>query len=121
METDHIESFGPRGDPDASDSRNFVLCPGKSYDRSPCAPGTGAKLACLHADEKLRRGQNWRQSSILDTVFVGRITELPEGRVIPRISGRAWVNGKFTYNRNHVTVVENSEENHIISSTGFVP
>ena len=97
MEIDHIESFGPPGDPSVADSRNFVLCPGKAYDRSPCGTGTSAKLACLHADGKLRPGQIWRQASILDTVFEGHITELPEGRVIPHISGRAWVNGESTY------------------------
>ena len=97
MEIDHIESFGPPGDPSVADSRNFVLCPGKAYDRSPCGTGTSAKLACLYADGKLHPGQIWRQASILGTVFEGHITELPEGRVIPHISGRAWVNGESTY------------------------
>jgi 4-hydroxyproline epimerase len=97
MEIDHIESFGPPGDPTVADSRNFVLCPGKAYDRSPCGTGTSAKLACLHAAGKLRPGQIWRQSSILDTIFEGRVTELPEGKIIPRVSGRAWVNGQSTY------------------------
>ena len=97
MEIDHIESFGPPGDPSVADSRNFVLCPGKAYDRSPCGTGTSAKLACLYADGKLHPGQIWRQASILGTVFEGHITELPAGRVIPHISGRAWVNGESTY------------------------
>ena len=36
-EIDHIELFGPAHGP-AADGRNFVLCPGKAYDRSPAAP-----------------------------------------------------------------------------------
>src|SRR5215469_7813265 len=41
-EIDHIELFGPPRDATAH-SRNFVLCPGKAYDRSPCGTGTSAK------------------------------------------------------------------------------
>jgi 4-hydroxyproline epimerase len=97
MEIDHIEVFGPPGDPALADSRNFVLCPGKAYDRSPCGTGTSAKLACLHAAGTLEAGQTWHQAGILDTVFHGTIEELPGGRIIPRVSGRAWVNGESTY------------------------
>jgi 4-hydroxyproline epimerase len=94
MEIDHIEIFGPPGDPSLADSRNFVLCPGKAYDRSPCGTGTSAKLACLHAGGKIKPGKTWRQAGILDTVFEGRVEELPDGKIIPRVSGRAWVNGE---------------------------
>lgn len=97
MEIDHIESFGPPADSSTADSRNFVLCPGKAYDRSPCGTGTSAKLACLHAAGKLQPGETWRQASILDTVFTGSVEKLPDGKVIPRVSGRAWVNGESTY------------------------
>lgn len=97
MEIDHIESFGPPGDPAKADSRNFVLCPGKAYDRSPCGTGTSAKLACLHAAGKLKPGETWRQASILDTVFTGSVEVLRDGKVTPRVSGRAWVNGESTY------------------------
>src|SRR5580658_2287961 len=45
---DHIEIFAPSRSNDAN-SRNFVLCPGGAYDRSPCGTGTSAKLACLSA------------------------------------------------------------------------
>jgi len=94
-EVDHIELFGPPAC--GGDSRSFVLCPGKAYDRSPCGTGTSAKLACLHAAGKLKPGQKWRQASILDTVFEGRITELPDEKIIPHVSGCAWVNGESTY------------------------
>lgn len=97
MEIDHIESFGPPSDSAVVDSRNFVLCPGKAYDRSPCGTGTSAKLACLHASGKLKPGETWRQASILDTVFTGTVEEQPDGKVTPRVSGRAWVNGESTY------------------------
>ena len=97
MEIDHIEVFGPPADPALADSRNFVLCPGKAYDRSPCGTGTSAKLACLHADGKLAPGQVWRQASILDTLFHGSIEVLPDGKIIPRVTGRAWVNGESRY------------------------
>jgi 4-hydroxyproline epimerase len=90
QEIDHIELFGPSASP-AVDSRNFVLCPGKAYDRSPCGTGTSAKLACLHADGKIREGQIWKQESIVGSVFEGSIT-LREGKVYPSIKGAAFVN-----------------------------
>jgi 4-hydroxyproline epimerase len=96
MEIDHIEVFGPPGDTALADSRNFVLCPGMAYDRSPCGTGTSAKLACLHAAGKLPPGRLWRQAGILDSVFTGSVRALPDGSVIPRVSGRAWVNGEST-------------------------
>ncbi len=77
-EIDHIELFGPAHDP-ANHSRNFVLCPGKAYDRSPCGTGTSAKLACLFADGKLREGDIWRQESIVGSVFEGSVRRIGEG------------------------------------------
>ncbi len=71
-------------------------CPGKEYDRSPCGTGTSAKLACLHAAGKLEEGQTWRQASILNTVFEGSVTLRDDQTVIPRIRGKAWVNGEST-------------------------
>ena len=97
MEIDHIDLFGPPSDPALADSRNFLLCPGKAYDRSPCGTGTSAKLACLHADGRIKPGEIWRQAGILDTIFYGRIEEIAGGKIIPFISGRAWVNGESTY------------------------
>lgn len=91
---DHIELFGPPADP-CYDSRNFVLCPGKAYDRSPCGTGTSAKLACLYADGKLRPGQVWRQESILGSVFEGSIG-IVEGVIHPRIKGMAYVTAEAT-------------------------
>ena len=93
-EIDHIELFGPPLRPDAH-SRNFVLCPGKAYDRSPCGTGTSAKLACLAADGKLREGEIWRQESIVGSVFEGSFRWMGE-RVAPSIKGSAYVNAEAT-------------------------
>lgn len=94
---DHIESFGKTHDEAVADGRNFVLCPGKAYDRSPCGTGVSAKLACLFADGKLAEGETWRQAGIVGSVFSGRVRSLPDGRVLPSISGRAWVIGESNY------------------------
>jgi 4-hydroxyproline epimerase len=94
-EIDHIELFSKTDLPGAH-SRNFVLCPGKAYDRSPCGTGTCAKLACLAADGKLQEGEIWRQASILGSIFEGAITKLDGGRVIPHITGTAYVNAEAT-------------------------
>jgi 4-hydroxyproline epimerase len=88
-EIDHIELFGPSALPGV-DSKNFVLCPGKAYDRSPCGTGTSAKLACLYADGKIREGQTWKQESIVGSVFEGSI-KVREGKVYPSITGSAFV------------------------------
>jgi 4-hydroxyproline epimerase len=91
-EIDHIELFVPSAAP-GIDSRNFVLCPGKAYDRSPCGTGTSAKLACLAADGKLAPGKIWRQEGILGTIFEASYRTLngsPQ-QVIPSIRGSAFV------------------------------
>jgi 4-hydroxyproline epimerase len=96
-EIDHVELFGPAAD-SRNDARNFVLCPGGAYDRSPCGTGTSAKLACLAADGKLAPGAPWRQESVIGSVFTGRYTRpaatlpnAPANAVLPLIHGRAHV------------------------------
>lgn len=91
-EIDHVELIGPPSDPAVADAKNFVLCPGEQYDRSPCGTGTSAKLACLAADGALAEGETWRQESIVGGVFLGRYRSV-DGGVIPTITGRAYVNG----------------------------
>ena len=88
-EVDHIEFFGPPHDP-ANHSRNFVLCPGKSWDRSPCGTGTSAKLACLAAEGTWQPGVVWRQESVVGSVFEGTYERI-DGGIIPTITGQAWV------------------------------
>lgn len=105
---DHVELFGDPLDSD-NDSRNFVLCPGGAYDRSPCGTGTSAKLACLAASGKLKPGEIWRQESIIGSVFSGSFQWQPEREasdelhngngdraVIPAIRGTAFVNSEAT-------------------------
>ncbi|MFT3791987.1 MAG: 4-hydroxyproline epimerase [Rudaea sp.] len=93
-EIDHIEINGPSPTP-GIDARNFVLCPGLAYDRSPCGTGTSAKIACLAADGKLAPGATWRQESILGSVFEATYTKSAQG-VLPRITGSAHVTAQST-------------------------
>lgn len=93
-EVDHIEIFAP-GPNDGVNSRNFVLCPGKAYDRSPCGTGTSAKLACLAADGKLAEGDEWVQGSIIGSAFRGTFRRDGE-KIIPIITGTAFVNSEAT-------------------------
>ncbi len=91
---DHVELFGPPSRADC-DSKNFVLCPGKAWDRSPCGTGTSAKLACLVADGKLAFGAEWRQESVIGSRFVGRM-RAENGAWIPTIRGQAYVTAEST-------------------------
>lgn len=95
---DHIELFAHD---DLADSRNFVLCPGKAYDRSPCGTGTSAKLACLAADGKLQPGTLWQQASVIGSQFEGSFVwehgERRAGdRIVPTIRGRAYISAEAT-------------------------
>ena len=94
-EIDHIELFAPTP---TADARNFVLCPGKAYDRSPCGTGTSAKLACLAADGHLAAGATWVQESVIGSRFEGRWAPVDgqPGRIQPAISGRAWITAEAT-------------------------
>lgn len=91
---DHVELFGAPRRADA-DSRNFVLCPGLAYDRSPCGTGTSAKLAVLAARGKLAPGQRWRQESITGSLFEAWL-EARGDALVPRVRGRAFVTGRAT-------------------------
>jgi 4-hydroxyproline epimerase len=91
---DHIELGGPPARPDA-DARNFMLCPGVAYDRSPCGTGTSAIMAARHARGELPLGARWRQQGITGTVFVGWL-EQRGADLIPFIQGRAWITGETT-------------------------
>lgn len=108
-EIDHIELFTDAKEA-GNHSRNFVICPGKAYDRSPCGTGTSAKMACLAADGILKPGEPWRQEGILGTVFEGSFTfengaasadnaggSAGEGcRILPVITGSAYVTAECT-------------------------
>jgi len=91
-EIDHVEFFAKSSDP-AVDSRNFVLCPGLAYDRSPCGTGTSAKLACLAEDGVLGEGEEWVQESIIGSRFTGSYRRAAGLGIIPSITGEAFVTG----------------------------
>ncbi|RFO96422.1 4-hydroxyproline epimerase [Rhodoferax lacus] len=95
-EIDHIELFAK--DPEGADSRNFVLCPGNAYDRSPCGTGTSAKLACLAADGKLAPGATWTQASVIGSRFEARYERVDDGsgHIIPTLRGSAHVCAEAT-------------------------
>lgn len=94
---DHVEFFGGAEDP-ANHSRNYVLCPGGAYDRSPCGTGTSAKLSCLAADGKLAPGEVWRQESLIGSVFQASYEPgpEPEGGILPEIRGSASISAVST-------------------------
>ena len=91
---DHVVLLGAPSRSDA-DARNYVMCPGGAYDRSPCGTGTSATMAALHARGSLAPGQRWRQEGITGSVFTGWLEER-EGRLVPRSQGRAYVTGRAT-------------------------
>ena len=95
-EVDHIELFGPAQS--GGDSRNFVLCPGGAYDRSPCGTGTSAKLACLAAEGTLIEGDMWTQESIIGSKLTGtyRWLDRPTGKIAPTITGTAHITAEST-------------------------
>jgi 4-hydroxyproline epimerase len=95
-DVDHVELVGNGGA--GASARNFVLCPGKAYDRSPCGTGTSAKLACLAADGKLAEGETWVQESVIGSRFEAsyRWLDRASGKVAPRISGSAFITAEST-------------------------
>jgi 4-hydroxyproline epimerase len=92
---DHVELVGPPADP-ANHARNYVMCPGGAYDRSPCGTGTSASLACLAVRGALAPGAPWRQESVIGSVFEARYEPAPEGGVMPFVRGRAWITAEGT-------------------------
>jgi proline racemase len=95
-EVDHVELMAPASL--EARGRNFVLCPGRAYDRSPCGTGTSAKLACLAADGHLGEGEEWTQESVLGSVFTARYRWIDRaaGSIAPEITGTAHVTAEAT-------------------------
>jgi proline racemase len=94
-EIDHIEISAPPTRPDA-DGKNFVLCSGGEYDRSPCGTGTSAKMATLHARSELAFGEKWHQEGIAGGMFTGWLTPGTDGELIPHIRGSAFITAEAT-------------------------
>ena len=95
---DHVEFFGAPHSPDAH-SRNFVLCPGGAYDRSPCGTGTSAKLACLAADGLLEPGETWVQESIIGSRFAASYQPSSGHKIRPSLTGRSYICSEATLYR----------------------
>ena len=93
-EIDHVELIGAPSSIVNADAKNYVMCPGAAYDRSPCGTGTSAKVACMAADGKLASGQIHRQESIVGSVFEATYQLAEGGRILPSITGTAYVNGE---------------------------
>jgi proline racemase len=91
---DHVELSGPATALGA-DSKNFVLCPGAAYDRSPCGTGTSAKLVCLVEDGALEPGAWYEQESITGSTFRGKIERVGH-EWVPTIVGRASITAETT-------------------------
>jgi 4-hydroxyproline epimerase len=89
-EIDHIEFFS-KAHADDAHSRNYVLCPGDAYDRSPCGTGTSAKLACLADDGILEPGETWIQESVIGSRFEASYRVNDQGEIIPSVTGRAYI------------------------------
>lgn len=94
-EIDHIEISAAPARADA-DCRNYVLCSGGEYDRSPCGTGTSAKMAVLHARGEIALGQEWRQEGIAGGLFTGWLTQGPGGTLVPHVRGTAFITGDAT-------------------------
>jgi proline racemase len=94
-DVDHVELYGPPTSSTA-DSRNFVLCPSGTYDRSPCGTGTSAKVAVLAAAGVLDEGATWIQESITGSTFAVRYrwADRTTGSIVPTVSGRATITGR---------------------------
>lgn len=95
---DHVEFFGAPHSPGAH-SRNFVLCPGGAYDRSPCGTGTSAKLACLAADGLLQPGETWVQESIIGSRFSASYQPSGDDKIKPSLTGGAYICSEATLYR----------------------
>ena len=93
-EIDHVELIGTPSSIVTADAKNYVMCPGAAYDRSPCGTGTSAKVACLAADGKLAAGQIHRQESIVGSIFEASYEKGLGDQILPSITGSAFVNGE---------------------------
>lgn len=89
-EIDHIE-FYSKPESETANSRNFVLCPGNAYDRSPCGTGTSAKLACLANKGLLMPNKTWVQESVIGSTFSASYRLNKAQEIIPTISSTAFI------------------------------
>jgi len=84
-------------DPKTGTGKSVVIYGESHMDRSPCGTGTTAKMTLLHHLGKLDRGQAYKNTSPLGTVFEGRIIKtLPIGKfegIVGQVRGNAQITG----------------------------
>ena len=89
------------GDDATLTQRNVTVFADGEVDRSPCGSGTSARLAILHAQGRLRAGEELRHRSIVDSLFGGRVvgTAAVAGRaaVVTEVEGRAHLTGRHEF------------------------
>ena len=89
------------GDGAALTQRNVTVFADGEVDRSPCGSGTSARLAILHAQGRLRVGDELRHRGIVDSAFAGRIvdTTAVAGRaaVVTEVEGQAYLTGRHAF------------------------
>lgn len=81
-----------------ADARNAVFYGDKAIDRSPCGTGTSARMAQLHAKDRLQLGEPFVHESYILSRFIGRVeaeTEIGSIRaIIPSVEGSAIATGR---------------------------
>ncbi|HEX6262336.1 MAG TPA: proline racemase family protein [Actinomycetota bacterium] len=65
--------------------RNVAIFADGEVDRSPCGSGTSARLAVLHADGGIERGEWMLHDGIVGTRFRGRVVEETEIHRLPAV------------------------------------
>src|SRR3981189_2784815 len=92
----HVMWTGKPSDPRAH-ARNAVFYGDKAIDRSPCGPGTSARMAQLAARGKLLVGDDFVHESIIGSLFDGRVEAAARvgnhDAIVPSISGWARQHG----------------------------
>jgi len=95
----HMLWTGNPIDPDSS-GRNAVFYGDKAIDRSPCGTGTSARLAQLHAKDKLKTNEKYIHESFIGSKFIGCVeketTLNGKPAIIPSVQGWAKVYGYNT-------------------------
>ena len=93
-EVDHVELFGPPSGPTAN-ARNFVLCPGKAYDRSPCGTAPAPNSPAWPRTGSWRRARpgsrraSWGARSWAATGGRG-------DKILPSVTGAAYIVAEST-------------------------
>jgi proline racemase len=81
--------------------RNVTVFADGEVDRSPCGSGTSARLALLHAEGRMRVGEELQHRSIVGSEFRSRIVEETEvagmPAVVTEVEGSAHLTGRHEF------------------------